>query len=89
MTRYETLFNVKLKDMVKFKDDDYLLGQLLKEVNYNNCLLFLAAEQGAGRYENDMHIVVNPRVKVKAKQWILDVHPKVKISDNYDNKTLI
>ena len=48
--QYETLFNVKLKDMVQFNNEDYILGKILKDAIYNEYPLFLAVEQGEGKF---------------------------------------
>ena len=68
--RYKTLHNTKIKTSVKYKNKRNRLGSILKEVNHNGCSLFLAVESGSGVNGNNIHIVINPRVKLQAKKWI-------------------
>ena len=42
-----------------------MLGQVLKEANHNQCPLFLAVENGLGVNKKDIHVVINPWVKLQ------------------------
>jgi len=61
-TRYETLFNVNLKDEVwdGNKDKYVKLEDVLVEVKSDKNPLFLAIEQGAGKHDKDVNVVINP-----------------------------
>ena len=36
--------------------------------------LFLAAEQGSGKYENDVTVMINPKTKVEVWKWLAEEH---------------
>ena len=63
---YETLYNVKVETSVKYNNEEKSLGTILKEVNHNSCPFFLAVETRSGVNQNNVHIVINPRVKLQA-----------------------
>ena len=66
------------KDKIILKDDvqetlqEYLLNQ-----RYENKSLFLAAENGSGQYENDVHIILNPGKNFQAHKWIVKEYTSV------------
>jgi len=64
--RFETLYNVNLEQDMKYQEKTKMLGQVLKEANHNQCPLFLAVENGSGVNKKDVHVVINPQVKLQA-----------------------
>ena len=40
------------------------------KVNQNN--LFLVAEQGLEKYENNLIVIINPKMKVEAWKWLTE-----------------
>ena len=64
--RCETLHDVELNQQVKYEEKEERLGKTLRDANYKGCPLFLAIEDGSGKFEKDVHVVINPRVKHQA-----------------------
>ena len=75
--RYETLYRVNLNDNVSKEGVSFTLGELLRKQQANEVKLFLAAEQGMGKAENDVLVVINPKVKSKALRWLIEEYPSV------------
>ena len=59
------------------------------EITSNGINLFLAIEQGAGKFENDMLVVLNLRFKKAVTKQILEEYPNMKITKDYLYKKLI
>ena len=55
--------DIVIKDGVESKLED-----LLRKQTTNNIPLFLAVEQGSGKSEYKVNVVLNPKVKNKARQ---------------------
>ena len=66
--RFETLYKVNLNDKVVKEGKISTLGDLVLSVKDNKNNLFLTAEKGAGKNSNDVNIVLNPKVKNKARK---------------------
>jgi len=72
--RYEIMYNASLTerlnvDKIQVTLEAYLMS--LKEGKHN---YFIAAEQGAGKYQNHVTVIINPKRIVKAKQWLMNVY---------------
>ena len=65
------------------------LGQILKEANHNECPLFLAVENGSGANDKNIHIVINPRIKLQASRWIQHQYLNIYINKEHLNQTSI
>ena len=65
--RYETLFKAKLNDMVIKEGKKVKLEELLLKEKVNDSSLFIAVEQGVGQHTKDVYIVMNLRMKNKAR----------------------
>ena len=55
--------NIKVDDFVSNNKILYKIKELLLSRKVNNTNLFLAAKQGAGKFKNNIHMVINSRVK--------------------------
>lgn len=78
-SRYETLFEVNLKEEVwDNKKDQYVkLEEFLVEVKHNENPLFLAIEKGAGKHEKDVNVVINPQTRVQSRLWLHEEYTKL------------
>ena len=65
----ETLHNVNLKDEVWDAENSHfvMLESILMKVTHENHPLFLASEQGAGKFHCDVITVMNLRAKMHSK----------------------
>ena len=66
--RYKTLEDVNVKQIVKFNETQYEFGKLLKSIKKDQSPLFLAVEQGAGKFQNHANVIMNLRMKNEAKK---------------------
>ena len=68
--RYETIFNTSLKDIVLVEESiSYRkLEKHLMMLKHNGEQFFLAAEQGSGKFEDNITIVINPRTASKSRR---------------------
>jgi len=64
---YEILYNVGMDDEVVENNQCIKLDDYLINIVDNTDRLFLAVEQGSGRYENSVIVIINPRRIIKAK----------------------
>ena len=62
-SRFETLYNVKLNDTVYQGIEQTTLEDILLKEKYGIHNLFLAIEQGCGKFSNHINVVLNPPVK--------------------------
>ena len=53
------------------------LEKVLMEAKNNNNPLFLAVEQGARKYRNNVNIVVNPQTRFKSRNWLSEEYPRM------------
>ena len=65
---YEIIVDIKIDDFVIYQNQYCKIKDLLLEQKTNNTLLFLATEQGAGKFTDDIHMVINPHMKQAAKK---------------------
>ena len=89
--KHETLFNVNLKDKVidKEKDSYPSLETLLINAKKNEHNLFLAVEKGAGKFENDVTVMMNPKTKEIARKWLVEEYLQQKFQEEKMLKTSI
>ena len=88
--RYESLFNASLKELVLVSSRRHeRLETIIMKANHNGIRLFLAAEQGAGEYENSIAVVINPRMINKAKEWIAIDYPKLDFKEEQIRETSV
>ena len=88
-SRFETLCDVTLTTPVQDKEDTSVLEDVLLDVEYNGQKLFIAVEQGSGKNSEDVHVVLNPRVKNKAREWIVNQYPLILIGEEVEGKSSI
>ena len=90
-SRYETLYNVNLKDEVwDGERNKYVkLEKVLMEASNNNDQLFLAVEQGAGKYKKDVNVVINPKTRIKSRQWLVKEYPRLVLKDKIAMNTSV
>ena len=64
------IYNMPLKDMVLTpKSRSHIrFEKYLITLKHNNEQLFLAAEQGSGKFKNDITAVINPRATSQSKR---------------------
>ena len=60
----------------------------MNEKNENDPL-FLVVEQGAGKYKNDVNIVINPKTKMLSKKWLREEYPLLTMRDMKEMKTSV
>jgi len=77
--RYETLYDVNLKDEVwDVEKNEYVkLEEVLVKVTSDKDPLFLAVEQGAGKLKKDVNVVINPHTRVKSRAWLNKEYPRL------------
>jgi len=74
-SRFETLYNVKLNDTVYQGIERITLEDILLKEKYGIHNLFLAIEQGSGKFSNHINVVLNPPVKDQARRWLVSEYP--------------
>ena len=65
--KYETLFEIQLKDKALYQGTEYTLKELIDQVQIKDIPLFLAIEQGTGKNSRHTQVVINPKVRNRAK----------------------
>ena len=51
--------------------------------------LFLAAEQGVGKYDNNVTVILNSKMIKKAKYWLVNDYPKLKFAETKERKSSV
>ena len=46
-------------------------------------------EKGSGGFSDHVNIVLNPRVKFKAKKWLIEVYPTIIFRNQKENRTSV
>ena len=87
--RYETLHNAKVDNIICADNKNHNLEDYILNAKHNDQPLFIAVEPGSGMHENDAHAVLNPRMKYKAREWLVDVYPTISFTFENDNKTSV
>ena len=85
--RHETINNAKLDDIIYADKKHYYLEDYILDAKHNDQPLFLAVEPGLGGYENNSQAALNPRMKCKAREWLVVVHPTISFTFANDNKS--
>jgi len=65
--RFETLFDTKLKDTVYKGTEKYTLEDLILSLTHGPHNLFIAIEQGSGKYQNHTNVIINLLVREQAR----------------------
>ena len=84
--RYEALFDINAMDRVQVGNKTCTVKDYLMELKSVDSKLFAAAEQGSGNMENNMLVIITPKLKVVARKWISTKHGielKVEGKENY------
>ena len=84
--RFKTLYETQVDDIVfngetKSILEDVILSQKYKEIN-----LFLAIEQGSSKSSCHTHVVLNPRVTNRAREWLVKEYPALIFELDNNNK---
>jgi len=89
--RYEILENVHINDEVKMdiNGEFQKLEQVIMTVKKGGNFLFLAAEQGDGKFENRVIVVLNPKTQQQAKRWIVDEYMEMIFKQQRELKTSV
>ena len=71
------MFKVDLKDKITgFTQNGYdghvSLVKVLMDAKHDACNLFLAVEKGAGKFKDDVTIIINPKNKKEARKWLAE-----------------
>ena len=74
-SRFETLHQVRLHDKVAYEENVCALKDLLLTVEDQGMKLFLAAEQGSGKHDGDVNVILNPKVKGSSRKWLIETYP--------------
>jgi len=70
--RFETLYKTRVDDIVV--DDQgrkVTLEDFILRIMYKDYRMFLVIEQGVGKAARHTHVILNPKVKNKAKEWLV------------------
>ena len=65
--RFETLYETQLNNIIIKEKKEYKLQDIILNIQYKDNNLFLAIEQGSGKYNRHTNVVLNPKVKNKAR----------------------
>ena len=87
--RYELLYQANLGDQIMYDNQQYNLEDLILNQKEHRQKLFLAVEQTLGPNENCVQVIINPKLKNKARKWIVEVYPHVIFNKPNENKTSI
>ena len=89
--KFETLYDIKLKDEVWNTENSCYetLESILMKLTNENHPLFLAAEQGAGKFQKNVNVVLNPRVKKYARSWLSQEYPLLTLKEMKEMKTSV
>lgn len=87
--QHETLHHVKLGNNSTANDNVSTLKDLLLTVKDQQDNLFMAAERGAGKNSSDVNVILNPKVKEKAREWLINDHATIAIDYQCENSTSV
>ena len=87
--RFETLYNTNLNDTVLYQGLEYKLKNLIRIVEVKDMKLFLAIEQGSGKKSKNTYVVINPKIRNRARQQLVEDYPAVVFQSNIDNETSV
>ena len=65
------------------------LEELLLKEKVNDSLLFIVAEQGVAQHTEDVHIVMNPRIKNKVRLWLVNEYLLALFEHDTENETSV
>jgi len=87
---YESMFNASLNEriMVESRRQITLESHLMSLIEGGQ-QLFIAAEQGVGKYENNVTVILNPKMIKKAKQWLANEYQKLNFEETKERKSLV
>ena len=88
--RYETLIGASLDEriLIESRRQETLESKLMTVQDGNN-KLFLAVEQGVGKYADNITVIINPKMIKKAKQWIVNEYPKLEFKEAKEHHSSI
>ena len=74
---FEILYNANLEDDVTHEGKTKALEDLLIKQEKNGDKLFITMEQGSGVASSNIQVILNPKLKYKARKWLVEVYPEV------------
>jgi len=75
--RFETLYGVSVNELILHDNKEYVLEDFIMEQVDQEQKLFLAVEQSYSKYGHSVKVILNPKMKNKARKWIVEVYPQV------------
>ena len=87
--RYEIMYNASLTEKLTVEGKQVTLEEYLMKLNHANHNYFLAAEQGSGKYENHVTVIINPKKITKAKQWLMNNYPTLNFEEKKDRSSTV
>ena len=87
--RCETMCNANLKDAIAYDNKEYSLEDFILNQKEQGQKLFMAAEQYSTKYRNNAKVILNPKIKNKARKWIADACPQAIFKQPNENKTSV
>ena len=87
--RFETLYETQVEDKVFVENEKIALADVILSAKHNDIELFLAIEQGSGATSRHTHVVLNPQVKNKAREWLVNEHPALLFEIENNNETSV
>ena len=88
--RYETLFNASLKEKLIIENEgEVTFESYLMSLKDGDQKLFIATEQGAGKYQNDVTVIINPKANKSAKHWIVNDYPRLQFVESKERMSTV
>ena len=87
--RFETLYNIKVSQVVYQGDKKTTLAEVILKASHGDEKLFLVLEQGSGKFKEHTNVVLNPKLKNRARQWLLTEYPLLTLPDCAPAKTSV
>ena len=85
--QYESMFNTLLNERIIVESRQQVtLESHLISLTEGGQQLFIAAEQGVGKYENNVTVILNPKMIKKAKQWLANKYQKLNFEETKERK---
>ena len=65
------------------------MAEVILKASHGDEKLFLALEQGSGKFKEHTNVVLNPKLKNRARQWLLTEYPLLTLLDCAPAKTSV
>ena len=88
--RCETLLNASLKEKLTIENErEATFESYLMSLKDGDQKLFIAMEQGAGKYQNDVTVIINPKANKSAKHWIVNDYPRLQFIESKERMSSV